>query len=160
MHPHRHLSTRLSSQQFQYPLFRIVECISAEFPHPANYHRCFNIRSFGSWNASAHWQTTDEYRVSFNIRSFGSWNASAPEKKQEPAPPKFQYPLFRIVECIIFERCHQECTIAVSISALSDRGMHLAVALGVSQEELCFNIRSFGSWNASGVALSASAAMF
>ena len=138
-------------------------------------------------------------RKCFNIRSFGSWNASSVRGNCRPGPYQFQYPLFRIVECIkdkakdrvrrlllfqypLFRIVECICPFVnfavipnhVSISALSDRGMHpdpgaaLEPTRNMFQYPLfrivecihrcrhtryfaasSFNIRSFGSWNAS-----------
>ncbi len=94
----------------------------------------------------------------------------------------FQYPLFRIVDCF-HDRAHQlPSDLAVSISALSDRGLlhhdrahQLPSDLAVSISALSdrgllrpidgvrltvynsFNIRSFGSWIASNLFLPAAA---
>ena len=62
---------------------------------------------------------------------------------------RFQYPLFRIVECISGQSPAQLAGAFVSISALSDRGMHLKLIPAQALPTGCFNIRSFGSWNAS-----------
>ena len=110
---------------------------------------------------------------SFNIRSFGSWNASRRGVEFQVISRPFQYPLFRIVECINSVHSDYAGCPDVSISALSDRGMHQStgIAWGVATivsisalsdrgmhhgfryrgaVSLCrFNIRSFGSWNAS-----------
>ena len=162
-------------------------------------HNCFNIRSFGSWNASSRvhrdsssgvkfqyplfrivecineTELAEEVSVTcFNIRSFGSWNASKTAGSTVSVAKMFQYPLFRIVECILGSRelpsrtvpvsisalsdrgMHQRQSqgprapaAAVSISALSDRGMHLPIRKFCGHSKSCFNIRSFGSWNAS-----------
>ena len=72
--------------------------------------------------------TSNAYRkqgaACFNIRSFGSWNASGSINSWDLVAPKFQYPLFRIVECIGRQRARLHDQEQVSISALSDRGMH------------------------------------
>ncbi len=87
---------------------------------------CFNIRSFGSWIAS--WLVRlacSASLSSFNIRSFGSWIASLAGVGVLYRIFKFQYPLFRIVDC--FWLCCNFCCSyrLVSISALSDRGLLL-----------------------------------
>ncbi len=110
---------------------------------------------------------------SFNIRSFGSWIASKSPWPAWCSRKKFQYPLFRIVDCftrlnapgrafgasfnirsfgswiasLLIEilTCHRS---NVSISALSDRGLlHRDQLLSLAGAR--FNIRSFGSWIAS-----------
>ncbi len=88
--------------------------------------RSFNIRSFGSWIASCSlYIGSPQSERRFNIRSFGSWIAS-------------RYNNDRMA--------HSD---QVSISALSDRGLLLALALSVGEFIRSFNIRSFGSWIAS-----------
>ena len=134
----------------------------------------FNIRSFGSWNASNYnrphakrlptvsisalsdrgmhpsaMATVSPMPSSFNIRSFGSWNASKVELSVKAPKALFQYPLFRIVECIHPKAPCVLSSECVSISALSDRGMHHAGRPTGFDYARCFNIRSFGSWNAS-----------
>ncbi len=66
----------------------------------------------------------------FNIRSFGSWIASSEELAAAIVMIEFQYPLFRIVDC--FDGLHRVVAAhrAVSISALSDRGLLQSQFLG------------------------------
>jgi len=125
-----------------------VEC----YTHKPTVGPCsggsFNIRSFGSWNATCHGAQEALCEACFNIRSFGSWNATTQNRpairgstyvsisalSDRGMLPTgtccwlaghnvFQYPLFRIVECYsgIVLSCGR--FIPVSISALSDRGM-------------------------------------
>ncbi len=108
----------------------------------------FNIRSFGSWIAST-WKRnfgcgsrvvsisalSDRgllpvtlfcaygYTGGFNIRSFGSWIASGCGHDWSYAWRKFQYPLFRIVDCFTRFGTWSQTQSIVSISALSDRGL-------------------------------------
>ncbi len=139
-----------NTAQFQYPLFRIVDCFIRSMPIPTTMPCGFNIRSFGSWIASTPlslwWnailnvsisalsdrgllQMAQGYSLtghtSFNIRSFGSWIASS---------------------AMAHELAH---VVLVSISALSDRGLLLPTWRDVQQRRQRFNIRSFGSWIAS-----------
>ncbi len=61
----------------------------------------------------------------------------------------FQYPLFRIVDCFGSASKPMSLPSAVSISALSDRGLLHNAGKMVFNVMDCFNIRSFGSWIAS-----------
>ncbi len=86
---------------------------------------------------------------SFNIRSFGSWIASFSRTYASRQMFKFQYPLFRIVDCFLPPLPTSHSAIIVSISALSDRGLLLPKVPIVPPLPARFNIRSFGSWIAS-----------
>ncbi len=112
--------------------------------------RCFNIRSFGSWIASCARQAAYKSDWRFNIRSFGSWIASPTPPRNTHKRRRFQYPLFRIVDCFRTRSRPIERLLFVSISALSDRGLLRTQVLSQVQSRFSFNIRSFGSWIASG----------
>ncbi len=115
---------------FQYPLFRIVDCFLHVYRSVLFLKWGFNIRSFGSWIASKLRFLLRNYGlIRFNIRSFGSWIASS------------------------FPFILSTPTLAVSISALSDRGLLRRPQHESACATLRFNIRSFGSWIASMAAL-------
>ena len=59
----------------------------------------FSIRSFGSWGEAAGWETQQRHNNGFSIRSFGSWGEAGAGDR------------------------HARVRGAVSVSALSDRGV-------------------------------------
>ncbi len=135
--------------EFQYPLFRIVDCFvcpsSAPFaPRPVSISALsdrglllavlvvaihiplrFNIRSFGSWIASVSPSDSFALRLGFQYPLFRIVDCFAGSLAQPGCATTFQYPLFRIVDCFRFFSWLRTGKLAVSISALSDRGLLL-----------------------------------
>ncbi len=136
--------------RFQYPLFRIVDCFRVRGVLDGMV-TAVSISALSDRGLLPVRAIIDKLGVGcFNIRSFGSWIASAKRRALYRSPPMFQYPLFRIVDCFHPLQVPLLISPKVSISALSDRGLlRRAVPCGCHQASR-FNIRSFGSWIASG----------
>ena len=93
-----------TSSAFQYPLFRIVDCFNSA------RRRCcsrigVSISALSDRGLLPIQARLYPHRITcFNIRSFGSWIASDCWIIHGNPRTKFQYPLFRIVDC--FPACH------------------------------------------------------
>ncbi len=147
-----HVARRLARMQevFQYPLFRIVDCFrwdgvrrvvvlgvsisalsdrgllpkrNANIVQMAEQR--FNIRSFGSWIASAHNQALYDVQRQVSISALSDRGLLRDNSTQRGSRHR------------------------VSISALSDRGLLRSRLHAQTKTRDCFNIRSFGSWIAS-----------
>ena len=117
--------TSHADAQFQYPLFRIVDCFILSRLWEADEQRVSISALSDRGLLPTVGLSTETPVLSFNIRSFGSWIASR---------------LVTVIGCI---------KAAVSISALSDRGLLRLSGARNTVAKSSFNIRSFGSWIAS-----------
>ena len=91
--------TSHADAQFQYPLFRIVDCFILSRLWEADEQRV----SISALSDRGLLQQREAQMLQpdrrFNIRSFGSWIASDSGEAVPPQDNMFQYPLFRIVDC-------------------------------------------------------------
>ncbi len=91
---------------------------------------CFNIRSFGSWIASLHPSGRYYELLRFQYPLFRIVDCFHDVCRSSYCRSTFQYPLFRIVDCFLQSSGQGGGATPVSISALSDRGLLLDGATG------------------------------
>ncbi len=93
-----------SSNLFQYPLFRIVDCFGCVLASNRSPLSGFNIRSFGSWIASKLAEIVVQYVTKFQYPLFRIVDCFEASGRKAIIETRFQYPLFRIVDCFIDHR--------------------------------------------------------
>ncbi len=111
--------------EFQYPLFRIVDCFNAANTTPA---KSLNVSisalsDRGLLRMAAKCSTIYPGVSISALSDRGLLRKSIDRIIKRIA--KFQYPLFRIVDCFLYYSQDGKCANCVSISALSDRGLLL-----------------------------------